>query len=147
MYSQFIFERTYKINQKFSFLLLKISFYTLARASFRDDFTVLGTRAIGNIFEHMSRSRKVIVVLTPDYVRDGRNLFELDQASTRFFDQDLEDIIVIKVGAVSPRSVPAQLYTQMRRGQFLEWEGDVHAVQRFKECLKDKLRGERVDLC
>ena len=87
----------------------------------------------------------MIVVLTPDYVRDGRNLFELDQAATRFFDQDLEDIIVIKVGAVSPRTVPVQLYTQMRRGQFLEWEGDVHAVQRFKECLKDRLRGERVD--
>ena len=103
--------------------------------------------AIANIFEHMSRSRKVIVVLTQHYLNDGMNIFELDQATTLFHDQELEDIIVIKLGDVPARKVPVHLYTQMRTGRFLEWENDPNSITSFKETLKDRLRGGQIDLC
>ena len=110
-------------------------------------YFVTGTMAIANIFEHMTRSNKVIVVLTKNYVKAGINVFELDQATTLYNDQDIDDIIVIKVGHVPSGKVPVHLYTQMRTGKFLEWEDNEHAVEQFKEKLKDRLRDERVDLC
>ena len=103
--------------------------------------------AIANIFEHMSRSKKVIVILTQHYLDDGMNIFELDQATTLYHDQELDDIIVIKVGDVPARRVPAHLYTQMRTGRFLEWEHNPDAIERFKAQMQDRLRGDRIDLC
>ena len=89
----------------------------------------------------------MIVVLTQDYVSDGMNIFELDQATTLYHDQDLDDIIVIKAGDVPARRVPAHLYTQMRTDRFIEWENDPNSIEGFKAKLKDRLRGDRVDLC
>ena len=95
----------------------------------------------------MVTSRMVIIVLTQHFLNDGMNKFELDQATIRYHDQELDDIIVIKVGNVPARSVPAELYTQMRTGLFLEWEIDPNSIEGFKAKLKDRLNGERVDLC
>ena len=89
----------------------------------------------------------MIVVLTQDYVSDGMNIFELDQATTLYHDQDLDDIIVIKAGDVPARRVPAHLYTQMRTDRFIEWENDPNSIEGFKAKLKDRLRGDPVDLC
>ena len=96
----------------------------------------------------MSRSKKVIVVLTPLYI-NGMTEFELDQAITRYHDHDLEDIIVIKVGDVPARRVPVHLYSQMRNGTYLEWENDENAIETFKSKLRDRLRGtgEHAELC
>ena len=88
----------------------------------------------------------MIVVLTQHYINDGMNIFELDQATTLYHDQDLDDIIVIKVGDVPARTVPAHLYTQMRTGRFIEWENNLNSIAGFKAKLKDRLSGERVDL-
>ena len=63
-----------------------------------------------NIFEHMSRSRKVIVVLIRHYF-NGMNEFELDQATTLYHDHELEDIIVTKLRDVPATRVPVYLYT------------------------------------
>ena len=89
----------------------------------------------------------MIVVLTENYVKAGINNFELDQAMTLYNDQDIDDVIVIKVGHVATENVPGHLYTQMRTGKFLEWEDDQNALEIFKGCLVERLRGERVDLC
>ena len=89
----------------------------------------------------------MIVVLTQHYLNDGMNLFELDQATTLYHDQELDDIIVIKVGDVQARRVPAHLYTQMRTGIFLEWEHEPNAIERVKSQVQDRLHGDRVDLC
>ena len=101
--------------------------------------------AIANIFEHMTRSKNVIVVLTENYINDSMNKFELDQATTLYNDGDLDGIIVIKVGDVSARNVPAHLYKCMRRGEYIEWDDDEVAIQQFKEQLKDKLSAETAD--
>lgn len=106
-----------------------------------------GFSVIANIFEHMSGSRKVIVVLSQDYIDDGMNIFKLDLATTLYHNQEIDDIIVIKVGNVPARRIPAHLYTQMRSGRFIEWENDPNSIERFKAKLKDRLRGDRVDLC
>ena len=77
------------------------------------------------------------------------NEFELDQATIKYHDDELEDIIVVKVGDVPARRIPVHLHTQMRAGRFLEWEDDVNAIEMFKGKLKDRLRstGDHVDLC
>ena len=92
-----------------------------------------------SIFEHMSNSRKMIVILSQHYLND-MNEFELDQATTLFHDHEVEDINVIKVGDVPARRVPVHLYTQMRNGMFLEWEDNVNA----RETFKGKLKGQTV---
>ena len=89
----------------------------------------------------------MIVVLTENYIKAGINKFELDQAMTLYNDQNIDDVIVIKVGNVAAEDVPVHLYTQMRTGKFIEWEPDRNAIDTFKGCLQERLRGERVDLC
>ena len=68
------------------------------------------------------------------------NEFELDQATTMYHEHDLDDIIVIKVGDVPPKRIPAHLYKQMRNDTFLEWEDDANAIRTFKEKLKERLQ-------
>ena len=91
----------------------------------------------------------MIVVLTQHLFNDGMNEFELDQATIKYHDNELEDIIVVKVGDVPARRIPVHLHTQMRTGRFLEWEDDVNAIETFKAKLKDRLcgTGENVDIC
>ena len=109
-------------------------------------FLVTGTRRVGNMFEHMTKSRKVIIVLSQNYVNDGMNIFELDQATTLLYqDQELEDIIVLKVGDVPTGRVPEHLYTQMRRDRFIEWEEGQNASERFKEKLRDRLQSRMIE--
>ena len=102
---------------------------------------LIGVSTIVNIFEHMSKSRKIIIVLTQHYLNDGMNGFELDQATTLYHEHELEDIIVIKIGDVPAKRVPVHIYTQMRKGTYLEWENNETAIQTFKEMLKDRLNG------
>ena len=104
-------------------------------------FSVSGVSSVANIFEHMSRSRKVIVVLTRHFW-NGMNEFELDQATTMYHEHDLDDIIVIKVGDVPPRRIPPHVYTQMRNDTFLEWEDDANALRTFKEKPIERLRNQ-----
>ena len=96
----------------------------------------------------MSRSKKVIVVLTRNFCT-GMNVFELEQAITLYHDHVLEDVIVIKVGDVPPEKVPVHIYSQMRNGTFIEWEDDENAKETFKGKLIDRLRGngEHAELC
>ena len=87
----------------------------------------------------MTRSRKVLVVLTQHYY-NGMNEFELDQATALLHEHELDDIVVIKVGDVPARRVPPHLYAQMKCGSFIEWENDENAINSFRRKLKDRLR-------
>ena len=99
-----------------------------------------GASNVANIFEHMSRSRTVLVVLTRHYY-NGMNEFELDQATAMLHEHKLSDIIVIEVGNVPTGRVPPHLYAKMRSGAFIEWGEEEDAVTVFREKLKDSLRG------
>ena len=103
---------------------------------------VAGASVVANVMEHMVKSRKVIVVLSVNYCSDGMNEFELDQATALLHDQnyELEDIIVIKKGAVPARKVPKHLYRQMRTGMFIEWEDDENAKEAFRGKLIERLQ-------
>lgn len=87
----------------------------------------------------MARSRSFIVVLSRYYFNE-MNEFELDQATALLHDHELADIIVIKLGEVPARNIPPHLYTQMRKGMFIEWEDDEHAIQTFKGKLVERLQ-------
>ena len=94
---------------------------------------------VANIVENMTRSRKVIVVLSMTYL-NGMNEFELDTATTLLHDHDIEDIIVIKLGDVPAKRVPNHLYRQMRYGMFIEWEDTVDAKETFLVKLRERLQ-------
>ena len=87
----------------------------------------------------MTRSRKLIVVLTRNY-GNGIQEFELDQAGVLYREGKLEKIIVVKVGDVPAKQVPAHLYAQMKNGMFIEWEENAHATETFICQLKDSLK-------
>ena len=101
--------------------------------------SILGASKVGNIVEHMVRSRKVIVVLSKHYF-NGINEFELDMATTLLHDHDIEDIIVIKLGDLPARRIPNHLYRQMRNDMFIEWEDDTNAKETFLRKLIDRLQ-------
>ena len=88
----------------------------------------------------------MIIVLSQNYVNDGMNIFELDQATILLYqDQELEDIIVLKVGDVPAGKVPEHLYTQMRTDRFIEWEEGQNTSERFKEKLRDRLQSRMIE--
>ena len=104
-----------------------------------------GASIVANIFEHMSRSRTVLIVLTRHYY-NGMNEFELDQATAMLYGHELDDIIVIKVGDVPARRVPPHLFAKMRSGSFIEWDENEDAINIFRGKLKDRLRGSAIAL-
>ena len=101
--------------------------------------SILGASIVANIYEHMVKSRKVIVVLSIHYF-NGMNEFELDVATTLLHDHDIEDIIVIKLGDLPARRIPNHLYRQMRNDMFIEWEDDENAKEAFLGKLIDRLQ-------
>ena len=104
------------------------------------DYSISGASYVANIVENLAKSRSFIVVLSKHYF-NGMNEFELDQATSLLHAHELADIIVIKLGEVPARNIPPHLYTQMRKGRFIEWEDDEHAIQTFKRKLIERLQG------
>ena len=78
------------------------------------------------------------MILSRSYF-NGMNEFELDQATIRLQDHEIEDIIVVKLGDVPTKRVPKHLYRQMRTGMFIEWEDNENAKEAFKGKLIDRL--------
>ena len=67
---------------------------------------------------------------------------ELDRANMMLHERDLEDIIVVQIGPVTADKVPEELYTQMKKERFLQWEDNLEAIEHFKEALIDRLQAE-----
>ena len=94
------------------------------------------------------RSKKVIVVLSENYKQDptkAENSMELDRANMMLHERDIEDIIVVQLGDVPADKVPGELYMQMKKERFLQWEDTPEAIEHFKEALTDRLQAEPQD--
>ncbi|KAK3086728.1 hypothetical protein FSP39_022554 [Pinctada imbricata] len=100
----------------------------------------VGIAIVDNIEKHMRLSRKVIVVLTNDYIsKDRHSTFELQLALEMLKDREIEDIIVVMVGRVAVRRIPKYLKFMIEKRKFLEWEDDENSIRTFKERLQDML--------
>ena len=85
-------------------------------------------------------SRKVIVVLSKEYLADSCHMFELDVALKAMYDQHIEEIIVVYIARGLPeRKIPKMLANTMRRHQVIEWSEEEDARQLFKRKLIDRL--------
>ena len=99
-----------------------------------------GMWIVENIQKHMRMSRTVVIVLTDNYLSNQRySYFELQLAIEMRKENEIEKIIVIKVGDVSVHRIPKILYFMMENRKFLEWEDVENAKRAFKERLQDML--------
>ena len=109
---------------------------------------VSGAAKFDNINLSLLRSKKVIVVLSENYKQDptkAENSMELDRANMMLHERDIEDIIVVQLGDVPAGKVPGELYMQMKKERFLQWEDTPEAIEHFKETLIDRLQAEPQD--
>ena len=68
---------------------------------------ILGESLVGNIFENMVASRKVIAVLSQNYLTDKMHMFELDLAIDEMYEKTIEEIIVVHIDRGLPeRKIP-----------------------------------------
>ena len=113
-----------------------------------DPNLVSGAPKFDNINSFLEKSKKVIIILSEHYMQAptmAENSMELDRANIMLHERDIEDIIVIQLGDVAADNVPAELYTQMKKERFLQWEDDLEAIEHFKENLVDRLQAELQD--
>lgn len=118
------------------------------RLYYEDRDAVPGAPKFDNINSFLEKSKKVIIILSEHYMQAptmAENSMELGRANIMLHERDIEDIIVIQLGDVAADNVPAELYTQMKKERFLQWEDDLEAIEHFKENLVDRLQAELQD--
>ncbi|WAR30663.1 TLR3-like protein [Mya arenaria] len=99
-----------------------------------------GQSEVGQIFEAMSSSKKVIVVLSKHYLSNPMNSFELDLANQTMYEQKIEKIIVIHINKGLPNAkIPRRITAMMRRNVIVEWEEDGNAQKLAKARINDAL--------
>ncbi|KAH3792755.1 insulin-like growth factor-binding protein complex acid labile subunit isoform X2 [Dreissena polymorpha] len=103
-----------------------------------------GSVAVGQMYEGINASRKVIVVLSRNYL-NPTNLFELDLTITALYEKKLEDYVVIHIDKGLPlQKFPKHLANKIRRNEILEWTEDAHAQALMKGKLTDILKNREV---
>ncbi|XP_045191888.2 slit homolog 3 protein-like [Mercenaria mercenaria] len=98
-----------------------------------------GRSVAGNIFENMVISRKVIVILSSNYLQSPMHMFEYDLAAERMYDRKLEEIIVVHIEKGLPERIPKRIAHTMRRNKVVEWSDDPDAKEHFKNQINDIL--------
>nr|UTM63721.1 Toll-like receptor [Ruditapes philippinarum] len=106
---------------------------------FEDRDSEPGRSVAGNIFENMIVSRKVIVVLSRNYLQSPMHLFELDLATEQMYGHKLEEIIVVHIEEGLPDKIPKRISHTMKRNQIVEWSDTPDAKEHFKHTINDKL--------
>lgn len=113
---------------------------------FEDRDSDPGNSEVGNIFEHMQLSRKVLIILSRHYLDNPMNLFEWDTAVRQMYSRHIEEIIIIDIDSELPRKkIPKHMRATLMRHEAITWTEDDAAQQLFKQQLKDRL-GRRTHL-
>ncbi|XP_061197974.1 insulin-like growth factor-binding protein complex acid labile subunit [Saccostrea echinata] len=109
------------------------------RLYFYDRDSIPGSSMISSISDNIERSKKVIIVLTKEYLSSAKHKFEIDLAVKLKSDGVIDDIIVINVEGVPFKCIPKSLQRKISREEFLLWENEDNAKKVFKEKLKREL--------
>lgn len=106
---------------------------------FEERDAVVGRSLAGNIFENLSCSRKMLVVLSKDYL-DAMHMFEFDLATNMMYEGKLEEIVIIHIEKGLPeKKLPKELSHTMKRNKVVEWSEDVNAQEHFRRRINDIL--------
>jgi len=102
-----------------------------------------GTSVIGSIADAISRSRKLMLVVSSDYLKDGRRAFEIQIAvdkSCRDHHQ-LEDIVIVLLDKDAAVRLPSELHGKIENA--LEWTpDDPDGQDLFWKQLEDRLHSD-----
>jgi len=102
-----------------------------------------GTSEIGAVAEAIYGSRKVILVVSFEYVKDGRREFEIKMAVDKSCDAhfQLEDIIIVLLDKDAAPRLPAELHRKIEYA--LEWTlDDQNGQELFWQKLQDLLHSD-----
>ncbi|WAR11558.1 TLR4-like protein [Mya arenaria] len=107
---------------------------------FSERDSVPGRSTVGQIFEAITASRKVIVVLSKNYLPNAMHLWELDQVHSSMLEREIENFIVIHIDKGLPNAkIPIEITAKMRRNDILEWTEKEDAQALVKARLNEML--------
>lgn len=96
------------------------------------DFEV-GKLIIDNIIEKINGSRKVVLLLTNNFVQSHWCKFEMMMAQTRQVEGDRGSLLVVMLENVDTRNMCNSLHVLLKTTPFLEWPNDTSASELFWE--------------
>jgi len=99
------------------------------------DFEV-GNLIVDNIVNSVTKSRKVIIVLSNKFARSTWCQFELDLILNHVIETGQRILVVVMLEELDPRYVTKSMRVMMQTTTYLEWGEDREAKQRFYNRLR-----------
>ncbi|XP_063613695.1 toll-like receptor 13 isoform X1 [Penaeus indicus] len=94
------------------------------------DFTV-GQEITDNIISSVERSRKVVVVLSPSFIRSSWCMFELQMASNKILDERKSKLIMLLLERIPDEEQPKKLKYLLKTRTYIEWVPDLESQKLF----------------
>lgn len=94
------------------------------------DFTV-GQEITDNIINSVERSRKVVVVLSPAFIRSSWCMFELQMASNKILDERKSKLIMLLLEHIPDEEQPKKLKYLLKTRTYIEWVPDLESQKLF----------------
>jgi len=103
----------------------------------RDDAP--GATILTNFVDNVDISRKVIIVLSKNYLKKRLNEFELEYTIMAESEGKIEEFILVLVEKLRVKDIPKILRRHVMQNKFIQWEDQEDAGDAFKEELTKKL--------
>nr|AUB13350.1 toll-receptor 9 [Penaeus monodon] len=94
------------------------------------DFTV-GQEITENIISSVERSRKVVVVLSPSFIRSSWCMFELQMVSNKILDERKSKLIMLLLERIPEEEQPKKLKYLLKTRTYIEWVPDLESQKLF----------------
>ena len=107
-----------------------------------------GHSIIESIDENIQQSRKTILVLSPHFVDSNWCHHEMEMAKMRFFNDNLNVLILVLLGDIPEQKVPLLLRQLLCKKKYLKWPKDRAGQRLFWRRLRLEMKGPiHADLC
>ena len=107
-----------------------------------------GHSIIESIGENIQQSRKTIVVLSPNFVDSNWCHHEMEMAKMRFFNDNLNVLILVLLEDIPEQKVPLLLRQLLCKKKYLKWPKDRAGQRLFWQRLRLEIKGPiHADLC
>ncbi|XP_067003756.2 toll-like receptor 13 [Anabrus simplex] len=97
------------------------------------DFT-LGAAIDTNVIASLEKSRKVVFVLSQNFISSRWCQWELEMANHKMFEENLSYIILIELERLDKKNIPRHLRYLMDTRTYLEWPQDSTDEQKIQRC-------------
>ena len=107
-----------------------------------------GHSIIQSIEENIQQSRKTILVLSPNFVDSNWCHHEMEMAKMRFFNDNLDVLILVLLKDIPEQKVPLLLRQLLCKKKYLKWPKDRAGQRLFWQRLRLEIKGLiHADLC